>query len=123
CLVLNDGIIGKAHKLLKIVENFNFSGWEWLKDLQEKDSTDDKSDDDIIKPRDKFLSGIIAGRPVFSHPSRKNGFRVRYGRVRNTGLAAVGLNTYTMKITGNFLVQGTQFILENVQVKAQLVFL
>ncbi|MHA1231915.1 MAG: DNA-directed DNA polymerase II large subunit, partial [Candidatus Helarchaeota archaeon] len=38
CLVLNDGIIGKAHKLLKIVENFNFSGWEWLKDLQEKDS-------------------------------------------------------------------------------------
>ena len=113
CLVLNDGIIGKAHKLMKIVEKFDFKGWEWLKDLQEKEEEMElKEDSDPIKPKDKFIAGIIAGRPIFSHPSRKEGFRIRYGRVRNTGLAAVGLNKYTMKITGNFLVQGTQFITE-----------
>ncbi|RLI63640.1 MAG: hypothetical protein DRO67_05425, partial [Candidatus Asgardarchaeum californiense] len=29
---------------------------------------------------------VIGGRPVFSYPSRVGGFRVRYGRSRNTGL-------------------------------------
>ncbi|MHA1268693.1 MAG: DNA polymerase II large subunit [Candidatus Helarchaeota archaeon] len=113
CLVLNDGIIGKAHKLMKIVDTFKFPGWKWLKTLQEEQNNlDDLDDDEKIKPKDKYISGVIAGRPIFSHPSRKQGFRIRYGRVRNSGLAAVGLNLYTMKITENFLVDGTQFITE-----------
>ncbi|MBD3230730.1 MAG: DNA polymerase II large subunit, partial [Candidatus Lokiarchaeota archaeon] len=112
CLVLNDGIIGKSHKLMKIVERFEFKGWNWLSDLQQKNRVEDNEDEEKIKPVDKFIAGVIAGRPILSHPSKKEGFRIRYGRVRNTGLAAVGLNIFTMKITGNFLVQGTQFITE-----------
>jgi DNA polymerase II large subunit len=111
CLVLNDGIIGKSHKLLKIVDEHKIKGWSWIKALQEKNIVDN-TDEEKVKPKDKFISGIIAGRPIFSHPSKRGGFRIRYGRVRNTGLAAVGLNIYTMKITGNFLVQGTQFVTE-----------
>jgi len=55
---------------------------------------------------------VITGRPVFAYPSRIGGFRVRYGRSRNTGFAAVGLNPATMILLDNFLVPGTQFMTE-----------
>ena len=65
-----------------------------------------------IKPRDKYLSDIVAGRPVFSHPSRKGGFRLRYGRARNSGFATVGINPATMIIADGFIAIGTQLKVE-----------
>ena len=55
---------------------------------------------------------LIGGRPVFSYPMRKGGFRLRYGRSRNTGFATAGFNPATLYLLGGFLAVGTQMKLE-----------
>jgi DNA polymerase II large subunit len=80
-------------------------GWDWLGRLI-RDKTEEGTI--TIKPLDKYLRDLIGGRPVFSYPMRKGGFRLRYGRSRNTGFAAAGLNPATLYILGEFLAVGTQ---------------
>ncbi|AUX09396.1 DNA polymerase II large subunit [Halalkaliarchaeum desulfuricum] len=60
------------------------------------------------EPSEKFLRDLIAGRPVFSHPSEPGGFRLRYGRARNHGFATGGIHPATMHIVDDFLAAGTQ---------------
>ena len=60
----------------------------------------------------RYIKDLIAGRPVFSHPSRVGGFRLRYGRARTTGLAAVAVHPATMFVVGSFLAVGTQMKIE-----------
>ena len=60
------------------------------------------------EPTDKFLTDLIAGRPVFSHPSEPGGFRLRYGRARNHGHATAGVSPATMHLVDDFLAPGTQ---------------
>ncbi len=100
--VVNDGIIGRAAKVLTIVEKLGVDGWEWLGSLKEFSK----------KKNAGFMADVIAGRPIFSFPSRVGGFRLRYGRSRNTGLAAVGIHPATMAVLQNFLAAGTQLRLE-----------
>jgi DNA polymerase II large subunit len=100
--VVNDGVIGRSMKAWTIVEKLGIEGWNWLtkiREIKEKKATD-------------FMEEVIAGRPVFSFPSRHGGFRLRYGRARNTGLAAVGVHPATMVILQQFLAAGTQLRLE-----------
>lgn len=101
--VVNDGIVGRAQKVYAIVEKLGIEGWDWLKEFQKK-SAEQKSEG--------FMDDVIAGRPIFSFPSRKGGFRLRYGRARNTGLSAVGVHPLTMLVLANFLAGGTQVRLE-----------
>ncbi|RLI76549.1 DNA polymerase II large subunit [Archaeoglobales archaeon] len=108
-LVIAEGVALKAPKLKKMVDELNLNGWEWLEKLIKKDT---EKKDVKPKPKDKYLSDIVAGRPVFSHPSRKGGFRLRYGRARNSGFATVGINPATMVILGNFIAIGTQLKIE-----------
>ncbi|MHA1616518.1 MAG: DNA polymerase II large subunit [Candidatus Njordarchaeales archaeon] len=112
-LAINDGLIAKAKKVLKIVERYNVSGWEWLEKLVSKSDDENveesKEDEEKkITPDYTYLSDVIAGRPVFASPSAIGGFRLRYGRSRNTGLAAVGIHPATMYILEEFLAIGTQ---------------
>ena len=117
CLVLNDGILLKAPKLLKIARYMNIEGWDWLEDLKniaikaDKEINDSKKEDGI-SPNYKYVADIIAGRPVFSHPSKIGGHRIRYGRSRNTGLTAGGIHPATMEILDNFIAIGTQLRIE-----------
>lgn len=60
------------------------------------------------KPKKKYMSDAIAGRPIFSGPGQKGGFRLRYGRARNMGHAAVGYHPATMHITNDFIAACTQ---------------
>ncbi|TYT63783.1 DNA polymerase II large subunit [Natrialba swarupiae] len=60
------------------------------------------------EPSKKFLRDLIAGRPVFSHPSAEGGFRLRYGRARNHGFATGGIHPATMHLVDDFLATGTQ---------------
>ena len=60
------------------------------------------------EPSKKFLADLIAGRPVFSHPSEPGGFRLRYGRARNHGHATAGVSPATMHLVDDFLAAGTQ---------------
>jgi DNA polymerase II large subunit len=59
-------------------------------------------------PSKKFLRDLIAGRPVFGHPSEEGGFRLRYGRSRNHGFATAGVHPATMHLVDDFLATGTQ---------------
>ena len=36
-----------------------------------------------------YIKDLVAGRPVYGHPSRSGGFRFRYGRGRTAGFSAV----------------------------------
>lgn len=110
-LVLNDSILGKAHKLANQVAQLSLSGWDWLENLTPQESDEDQTEQ-RIQPKEKYLEDIIAGRPVLAYPSRKGGFRVRYGRSRNTGLAALGVHPATMMLLDNFIACGTQLIIE-----------
>ena len=100
--VVNDGIVGRAPKVLTIIEKLGFQGWDWLRDFRKKSE----------KKSSGFMDDVIAGRPIFSFPSRRGGFRLRYGRSRNTGLSAVGIHPATMLVLGSFLAAGTQMRLE-----------
>ncbi len=104
--VINDGIIGRAAKVFSIVEKLGIEGWDWLKRIGETKGAEkgEKSAG--------FMEDVIAGRPIFSFPSRPGGFRLRYGRARNTGLAAIGINPLTMMVLNFFLAGGTQIRIE-----------
>ncbi|MBS7246701.1 MAG: DNA polymerase II large subunit [Candidatus Jordarchaeales archaeon] len=107
-LVLNDGIIGKAKKLKKLVEQIGLTGWEWLSELgKSKDKKEEEKKSEAISPSEKYLSDVVAGRPILAMPSAVGGFRLRYGRSRNTGLAAVGIHPATMVLLDGFLAPGT----------------
>jgi len=101
--VVNDGIVGRSSKVWAIIEKLGIQGWGWLKEIHQTSNT---------KKSAGFMSDIIAGRPIFSFPSRRGGFRLRYGRARNTGLAAVGIHPATMHVLQDFLAAGTQLRLE-----------
>ena len=106
-LVIAEGMALKAPKILKHVAKLHLDGWDFLNQLVTKGASDDDGST-VIEPKGKYLNDLIAGRPVFSHPSRPGGFRLRYGRARNTGFAAAGVSPATMIITDSFLATGTQ---------------
>jgi DNA polymerase II large subunit len=107
-LVIGEGIAGKARKLKSRVEKMKMEGWDWLDKLIAGAKSGDSEKTVGIKPIDKYLRDLIGGRPVFAYPMRKGGFRLRYGRSRNTGFAAAGLHPATLHILGEFLATGTQ---------------
>jgi DNA polymerase II large subunit len=109
-LVIAEGLALKAPKLQKHVKKLGIDSWDWLGGVE--GASKGGEEEGPIQPRDKYLRDIIAGRPVFAHPMRKGGFRLRYGRARNTGLAAAGLHPATMHVLGKFLAVGTQMKIE-----------
>jgi DNA polymerase II large subunit len=101
--VMNDGIIGRSRKLLKLVEALDLDGWEWLKDL--KGAVQTGNDDDAANHR---MSEVITGRPVLSMSKRLGGFRLRYGRCYNTGFATIGIHPAVPVLLDHAIVVGTQ---------------
>ncbi len=100
--VINDGIVGRAQKVFVIIDKLGYQGWDWLKTFKKKSE----------KKSGGFMDDVIAGRPIFAFPSTRGGFRLRYGRSRNTGLSAVGIHPATMLVVESFLAAGTQMRLE-----------
>lgn len=115
CLVLAEGLALKAPKVKKHVNKLNMDGWDWLETLigGAKSGGDEEDEQkNKIKPKDKYIRDLIAGRPVFSHPSRPGGFRLRYGRSRNTSFASAGINPASMVLLDDFITNGTQLKVE-----------
>ncbi|MFB6208867.1 MAG: DNA polymerase II large subunit [Candidatus Nanohaloarchaea archaeon] len=121
CLVYLDGLPLKASKIKKRIESwgedFGLEHWMWIEDyleLQEEIHSSEEEDNSSseYKASDKYLDSLTAGRPVFSHPGKKGGFRLRYGHSRTNGLAAVSFHPATMEITERFIAIGTQLKLE-----------
>lgn len=112
-LVLAEGLALKAPKVLRYVRALSMDGWDWLEELIRGVAKPGEGENGgAIAPRDKYLRDLIGGRPVFAYPMRKGGFRLRYGRSRNTGFAAAGLSPATMHILGDYLAVGTQMKIE-----------
>ncbi|MEM2874631.1 MAG: DNA polymerase II large subunit [Candidatus Hadarchaeales archaeon] len=116
-LALTEGVLQKASKIMKYVEKLGIDGWGWLSSVVPKVSAEE-SEAPVFPKGDRYLSEVIAGRPIFSHPGtegqmgRRGGFRLRYGRARNTGIAAIGIHPATMVICDDFIAVGTQLKVE-----------
>lgn len=115
CLVLAEGLSLKASKIQKHVKKLRIDGWEFidkLVGLKEKPQMDDTQEKNGVEANFKFINDIVAGRPVLCHPSRKGGFRLRYGRSRTGGLAAISIHPATMSVLDDFISVGTQIKIE-----------
>src|SRR2546427_9690274 len=110
CLGIADGMCLTAPKIQKHVKKLGIDGWEFIDAyLQEKAVRPEETQDEAgVEPSEVFIQNIVAGRPVLCHPSRPGGLRLRYGRTRATGLAAVALHPATMHILDDFIAVGTQ---------------
>ena len=128
CLVLAEGLALKAPKIQRYTGDLEDLDWPWLQDLidgtvgkeadedeGESESGDGEAESDSAvegppraDPKGKYLRDLIAGRPVFGHPSEAGGFRLRYGRARNHGFATAGVHPATMHLIDDFLATGTQ---------------
>lgn len=100
--VMNDGLIGRSRKLLKIVEILKLEGWDWLKTLEGAIQT---PDDDTVSHR---MTEVITGRPVLSMQKKIGGFRLRYGRSCNTGFATIGIHPTIPVLLNYAIAVGTQ---------------
>jgi DNA polymerase II large subunit len=109
CLVVAEGIALKAKKLKGHVAKLKLSGWEFL-DKIVKEKADDPGKG--LEPSEKFIKDLVAGRPVYCHPSRKGGFRLRYGRSRTAGLASLSFHPSVMYLMQETMAIGTQIKIE-----------
>ena len=114
CLVIAEGLCLKAPKIQKHVKTLKLEGWEFLEKFVSKEAEISKENGEIpvITPSSKYIGEVIAGRPVLSHPSRKGGFRLRYGRARTAGLASTAINPASMYLVDSFITVGTQMKME-----------
>ncbi len=114
CLIFSEGLAQKANKgfgLLKEIKSKGFvsTGFDFLEEyikLHEKREKG-KADDSPT-----YIQDLVAGRPVFGHPSKSGAFRFRYGRGRVSGFSAASLHPATMGITDSFIATGTQLKIE-----------
>ncbi|MBI4406352.1 DNA polymerase II large subunit [Candidatus Micrarchaeota archaeon] len=109
-LVTSEGICLKAAKVAKLYKKLPGIDWSWVEKLIKVAKTEATKSD--VKPNDKYLKDIVAGRPIFAYPSRPGAFTLRYGRTRLTGIAAKAIHPATMVILESFPAIGTQVKLE-----------
>lgn len=114
CLIFSEGLAQKAQKGLRLLrgaqeKGFKASGWEFLDEYIKIHKKREKGSADASPT---YIKDLVAGRPVFSHPSRSGGFRFRYGRTRTSGFSAEAIHPATMGITDGFLAFGTQLKIE-----------
>ena len=102
--VLNDGVIGRAHKLAKKLASLNISGWEWLADV--KGGTQQTTNE--TEQSGTHFEEVISGRAVLSKPRSMGGFRLRYGRSMNTGLSTLAIHPAVATLLDYPVVPGTQ---------------
>ncbi len=122
CLVMAEGLAQKAAKFWgkfsQWNKEFDMKHWNFLdkfvklqKNIKAKGEKS-KEEDEKISPNYTFISELVAGRPVFTHPLAKGGFRLRYGRSRVSGFSAQAVHPATMLVLNSFIASGTQLKVE-----------
>ncbi len=104
CLVIAEGIAQKASKVMQYALKLGLD-WNWLSTIRKREDPDERE-------VTGFMSEVVGGRPVFSGASAKGGFRLRYGRTRNSGIAAKSIHPATMILLDDFTATGTQLKVE-----------
>ncbi len=117
CLTLNEGIALKAPKVLKRIiklreKGFKLSDWSWMEEFVNLQKKIKENKTVGSGASATYIQDLVAGRPVFGHPSYSGAFRLRYGRCRNTGYSALALHPATMHICDDFIAIGTQLKIE-----------
>ena len=118
CLVIAEGMCQKASKLKKHVDKLGLDGWDFIGKFLDAHKAPPKEEKPgevkkpTVEPKEKYLMDIVAGRPIFGHPCAVGGFRLRYGRARTSGLAALAFNTGSMYAMDEFMALGTQVKIE-----------
>jgi DNA polymerase II large subunit len=108
-LVVSEGLCLKAAKVLKISKKAGLD-WAWIEKLIKVSKNEAEKVE--IKPVEKYIDEIVAGRPIFAYPMRPGGFRLRYGRTRFTGIASKAIHPATMAALDDFTAIGTQVKVE-----------
>ena len=114
CLILAEGLAQKAKKGFRLLNDvkkkgFKSTGFDFL---EEYIKIHEKRDFGETDDSPTYIKDLVAGRPVFGHPSRSGGFRFRYGRGRISGFSAASVHSATMAITDGFIATGTQLKIE-----------
>ncbi len=120
CLVLGEGIAQKAPKLWKQInkwgKEFGLDKWFFLEDfikLQKKVKAQSSEESTSkITPNYTYISDLVAGRPVLTHPLREGGFRLRYGRARVTGYSSAAIHPAVTYALNGYIAIGTQLKVE-----------
>ena len=114
CLVISEGMCLKAAKIKKHVDKLNIEGWDFIGKYLDAHATVDTHNpgEKKVEPSYKYLKDLVAGRPIFGHPCAIGGFRLRYGRARTSGLAALAFSPASMYIMDEFMALGTQLKIE-----------
>ncbi len=118
CLIMAEGLAQKSAKGFRLLEmvkknGIKSTGFDWIKEyieLHEKITSEKNIENKKGVPT--YIRDLVAGRPIYGHPSRSGGFRFRYGRGRVSGFSAVSVHPATMAVTDNFIATGTQLKLE-----------
>ncbi len=122
CLVVGECLCQKAKKVNKQLKDWGdemgMTEWKFMEKfckLQTKINSkkkDTNESNEKISPDYNFIKDIVAGRPVLTYPLRKGGFRLRYGRCRNTGLSSTAIHPMTMEVLNKYIAIGTQLKME-----------
>lgn len=115
CLIFAEGLAQKAAKGFRLYNQAKkngiyMTGFDWLNDyieFHEKRTKGEAEDSSAT-----YIKDLVAGRPVFGHPSKIGSFRFRYGVSRNNGFSAASVHPATMGITNDFIAIGTQLKIE-----------
>ncbi len=118
CLVMAEGLAQKAPKGFRKLkqakkDGIKSTGFDFLEEylkIHEKTQSGKSSDGGDTRPT--YIKDLVAGRPVYGHPSRRGGLRYRYGRGRTSGFSAASVHPATMAITDGFISNGTQLKIE-----------
>src|SRR4030042_1112752 len=94
CLIFSEGLAQKAKKGLRLLKDiktkgFISTGFDFLEDyvkLHEKREVG-KTDSSPT-----YIQDLVAGRPVFGHPSKSGAFRFRYGRGSTSGFSVTSFH-------------------------------
>ena len=114
CLIFSEGLAQKAAKGLRLLNiakknGIKSTGFDFLEEyIKLHNKRNDENGDDSPT----YIKDLVAGRPVFGHPSHSGAFRFRYGRGRVNGFSAASVNPATMAITDGFIAIGTQLKVE-----------
>lgn len=103
-LVISEGLALKALWVMDKAKKYAGLDWSFLEQIVKVEKTETKIE---VKPNKKILDGLAAGRPVLAYPSHWGGFRLRYGRGRNTGIMAKAINPAGMILFDEFIAVGT----------------
>jgi len=114
CLIIGEGLAQKAAKGFRLLNRAKKNGIQstGFDFLEEYIKLHEKRDKGKADDSPTYIKDLVAGRPIFGHPSKSGGFRFRYGRGRASGFSATSLHPATMAVTDDFIAIGTQLKIE-----------